>query len=390
MALAVAWTVPVDLAILRESDDPLGFAAAADRLAALMCSPITGRTTSVRQLSIFCWAARTAERGAGRWIHAESFDRASRIFTVSTTAILQEWGSALSLAQRRALILPGRRRAGSVANRYRHVRLRPDDFDRPLLGAEHSQGLWGAYASMARNLGLVEKVGSQSRLTHEGRDWADRFRVTFIPYSKKDWFSSPDITESTKAVDKFTTEFAPRLWPLTDVEREGFFSLLDRAELEAFPRISFLMERAASWSSLPAISRHRRAATLVGVDGTSLAHLAHLASLATQAIGDVEDAYRSRVLDVDSPTPPNLRPFSELISWARGQGLDIGALHPGPISWSSMDRHHASLFRRRGRTAWPDLAKGGMLDIPPSSPRPNYRFSSLRRLAAECLDQPPT
>jgi hypothetical protein len=382
--LEAAWTVPVDLAILRESADPLGFAGAADRLAALMCSPITGRTTSVRHLSMFCWVALTAEQGPGRWLNADDFDRSSRILTVSTTAVLLRHESSLTLAQRRALTLPGRRRAGGVATRYHSDRLREEDFDLPLLGAEHAQGLWGTYASMARNLGLIKKVGGKTRLTPTGQKWANHFGRTFFPHAITGWFSSPDIVENKKAVDKFLAVFTPSLWPLTEFESKGFFQLLDRDELNASQRITFLMGRAAANSPLSAISRNRATATLVGVDGTSLARLAHLAHLATQAIKEVESAYRSRLLNETGHTKPDLGPYGELIDWAKGQGLDIGTLKAGRVTWASLDRHHATMFRRRGRVPWPDLAKEHLLDVPPTAPRPDFRFTSLRRLNAEC------
>jgi hypothetical protein len=382
--LEAAWTVPVDLAILRESADPLGFASAADRLAALMCSPITGRTTSVRHLSMFCWVALTAEQGPGRRLNSDHFDRSSRILTISTTAVLQRRGSSLTLPQRRALTLPGRRRAGGVATRYLSDRLREEDFDLPLLGAEHAQGLWGTYASMARNLGLIEKVGGKTRLTPAGRKWANHFGRNFFPHAKPGWFSSPDIVENKKAVDKFLTVFTPHLWPLSEFESNGFFQLLDRDELNASQRITFLMGRAAANSPLSAISRNRASATLVGVDGTSLAHLAHLAHMATQAIRQVENPFRSRLLFGDRPPDPDLGPYGELIDWAKGQGLDIGTLKAGRVKWASLDRHHARMFRRRGRVSWPDLAKEHRLDIPPTAPRPDFRFTSLRRLSAEC------
>ncbi len=384
MDLEAAWTVPVDLDILRESADPLGFAGAADRLAALMCSPITGRTTSVRHLSMFCWVALTAEQGPGRWLNSDHFDRSSRILTISTTAVLQRRGSSLTLPQRRALTLPGRRRAGGVATRYRSNRLREEDFDLPLLGAEHAQGLWGTYASMARNLGLIEKIGGKARLTPTGRDWADHFGRAFFPHANTGWFSSPDIAENKKAVHKFSIQFTRSLWPLTELESNEFFHLLDRDELSASRRIKFLMGRAAANSPLSAISRNRASASIVGVDGTSLERLAHLAHLATQAIKEVENAYRARLLFGDRPPAPDLGPYGELIDWAKGQGLDIGTLKAGRVTWASLDRHHATMFRRRGRVPWPDLAKEHLLDIPSTASRPNFRFTSLRRLNAEC------
>ena len=333
---------------------------------------------------MFCWVSFTAEQGPGRWLNADDFDRSSRILTVSTTAVLLRHGSSLTLPQRRALTLPGRRRAGEVAKRYRSNRLREEDFDRPLLGAEHAQGLWGTYASLARNLGLIEKVGGKTRLTSAGRRWANHFGRTFFPHAKPGWFSSPDIVENKKAVGKFLTVFTPSLWPVTEFESNEFFHLLDRGELSASRRIKFLMGRAAANSPPSAITRNRASASIVGVDGTSLERLAHLAHLATHAIKEVENAYRSRLLFGDRPPAPDLGPYGELIAWAEGQGLDIGTLKSGRVSWASLDRHHETLFRRRGRISWPDLAKEHLLDIPPTATRPDFRFTSLRRLNAEC------
>ncbi len=144
------------MALVRESDDPLGFRSAANRIAALMCSPITGRTTSVRHLSSFCWAARAASGARGQRIDRDLFDRAARVLTIAATGVLSEPGLALSPTQIRSLTLPGRRRATYVAQRVKSEQSRMDDFERPLLGSEHAQGLWGSYASLAGILGLVD------------------------------------------------------------------------------------------------------------------------------------------------------------------------------------------------------------------------------------------
>ncbi|MGH9002876.1 MAG: hypothetical protein ACRDYV_07085, partial [Acidimicrobiia bacterium] len=65
MPWAGVLTEPFELGALRAADDPLGLRAATGRLAGYLFSPITSRTTSVRQLGVFalCAAASRAQNG---------------------------------------------------------------------------------------------------------------------------------------------------------------------------------------------------------------------------------------------------------------------------------------------------------------------------------------
>jgi len=58
--LSATWTEPVDFDAWRVLDDPLGLRATSNALAASMFSPITSRTTSVRQLGLLLVAAEWA------------------------------------------------------------------------------------------------------------------------------------------------------------------------------------------------------------------------------------------------------------------------------------------------------------------------------------------
>ena len=387
LGLTPTWTEPVDLAVLRESADPLGFRAAAERIAALMCSPVTGRTTSVRHLSMFCFAAWASTSSTTRRINRDAFDRAARIVTIATTGLLVHEGHALTTPQRRSLILPGRRRATQVSARLKARRARIDDFDLPILGSERNQGLWGGYASLANALGLLDASVTPSRLSPEGLRWAHRFRQMAGPASRPNWYVDSEQYWNEKAWLKLTESFQADRWPVTTGEVEDFRRLLDRSDLVARLRLDFLITRATMnvgpAASLAVISRNKTGRNLIGIDGTPLSGLAHFAVLAADLIAAVELPFRRRFSDGQAFPRPDLRPYEKLFIWARSQGLDMGGLEPELTSWDVLDRHHAALFHRRGRPAWPALFKQGLLELPGEPQSPDFRFGALRRIGQE-------
>ena len=380
--LSPAWTEPVDLGILRESDDPLGFRSAANRIAALMCSPITSRTTSVRHLSFFCWAAHCASPKSGGPIDRDQFDRAARVITIAATGALVSLH--LEPAQKLALTLPGRRKAGSIAERILNMKGRDGDFDLPLLGSAHAQGLWGTYGALARNLGLLESRGSAMALSEEGRDWATRLPSAAFPYMKPAQFLSEDLAENERVIFKLVECFDLDDWPSTIHERNGFLNLLDREQLKVRPRLKFLMTRAADRATLSSISRDPEAQNLLGVDGEMITKLAERATELNRLIKLVELPFRTIYSEKANPPAPDLLRFKGLLEWADHQGLEMGALFGAPSTWHAVKRHHTTIFHRRGRPSWGDLSAQGLLHLPDRPRLPDYRFNALRSLGHEC------
>ena len=384
LALMPAWTEPVDLGILRESDDPLGFRSAANSIAGLLCSPITSRTTSVRHLSLFCWVANCASTQTGARINSEIFDRVARLMTIAASGALIDSSLALELEQRLSLAMPGRRKATLVAHRLANGTARGDDFDLPLLGSERAQGLWGSYSALARNLGLLEPRGVGMALSDEGLKLAMRFRKTVFPYKKKEHFLTEDPVEKGRICNELIAKFDSESWPLTPDERTHFLKLLDGERLGARPRLGFLMARAAHKASLASIRSDPEAMHLLGVDGESVARLVGRAIELNRLIRMVEMPFRTIYAEDAHPPEPDLHRFKELLEWADRHGLEMGALLGAPSTWHAINRHHTSIFHRRGRPSWRDLAAQGILHLPARPRLPDYRFSALRSLGREC------
>ena len=340
----------------------------------------------MRHLSSFCWAARAASGARGQRIDRDLFDRAARVLTIAATGVLSEPGLALSPTQIRSLTLPGRRRATYVAQRVKSEQSRMDDFERPLLGSEHAQGLWGSYASLAGILGLVDSSKRYPVLTPEGWRWAQRLKVTAFPSSMPAWFTTEHISDNIKALTRLQEQFDPHLWPTSGEEQRGFVTLLEQQGPATRHRLIFLMQEAARRRSLSSISRGREAKKLFGVDGTSLAELAGLGALLRVLVREVELPYRDRVSGGSTPPAPDLTPFKQLLDWAGHQGLDMGALRPTRTTWGALDRFHRTLFHRRGRAAWADLSRQGLLELPAKPRLPDFRFGALRCLADEFDD----
>lgn len=379
LSLEPVWTEPFELGVADETDDPLGFRAAANRLASYMVSPITGRTVSLRQLSLFCFCAASASRWSDRAIDMDIFDRAVRSTVIASTAVLQQYQGELAQPTVRALTLAGRRRASTAAQRLRSETATADDFERPLLAAERSQGLWGTYAALARSLGFLSERNGQPVLTSDGRAVAGEVRFTY-PWIRWDWFADP--VDAIRAAKKFVDEFEPMNWPVLDAEVKLFRQSLDRPELRSRDRVEFLLEFARHHLGPRAMLRYPEAAVLVGTDGTSLRELAVLAHQARYAVEVIEQDFRDRVrLDAEVEVP-DLACCARLIEWAGKQGLAAGALS-GVSTWSQVDRYHRKVMHRRGRPAWTDLSALERQLITAEATAPDFRLAALRRIGAE-------
>jgi hypothetical protein len=306
------------------------------------------------------------------------------VITIATTGALVHYGLHLEPEQKLSLTLPGRRKATSVARRIAERRSRDDDFDLPLLGSEHAQGLWGTYGALARNLGLIGSSGSGMALTSTGQEWAMHLRSTAFPYMQPTQFVSEFLAENEKVCFKLVDSFNSDVWPSTLYERTGFLTLLNGIYLQSRPRLEYLMNRAAEKATLFSVSRDPTAQKLLSVDGSTIANLAGRAADLNRLVRDVELPFRARYSEGDQPPMPDLLRFKGLLEWADRQGLEMGALREAPSTWHAIERHHASVFHRRGRPSWKDLEVQGLLHLPGRPRLPDYRFNALRSLAGEC------
>ncbi len=381
--LVAKWADPVELDAWRVLDDPLGIRAAANALAASMFSPVTARTTSIRQLGITMLCAHWVASGHGT-IDRGQLAGAIRTVTVSLSSPDLEVARAAHLSPLSGL--PGRTRAANLARA--SERGSEVDLTAPLLKNELSAGLWGRYATMARQLGFLERRGASDVITKDGRSLADATRRVVFPH--KATFTGVNLKTlrelTAKAVESSSDTSR---WPVTDDERRMFLAGVRRAG--AGPRISHSVELAHTTPGqlLPAIAADPDLAGIRGTSGDPVSILAELAMLADELVEVVEDPFRARLRGDRAATPSvaGARRFDALLVWAKRRDLELGRLGAGDLcSWAALERHHERVFRRRGRHPWTSLPdERRPLEVPARATPLDLRLGAVVSLAQEVL-----
>jgi hypothetical protein len=285
-------TEPYELGSVRAAADPLGVRAAASRLAGYMFSPVTSRTTSVRQLGLFltCVGAATPGRGP---VDRDRFVNAVRLLTIAATRALLEldpyersWAPSL-------LGLPGRQEAQRIAKRIARTGGTQEDIAGRLLAEELSQGLWGRYGTLSERLELM--IGG--RLTPLGQKLAKATRRAVMPgispATLQTFAIEPTVAGEARIHDAVARSLADRrsywpltVWPVATSETGLFRQALDGRHHGR--TVGAIIDRAAyrTKPQLIATLRQPPLSEETGTNGEQLGELSGLARLTTVAVRD--------------------------------------------------------------------------------------------------------
>ncbi len=377
-ALTAQWAEPVELESWRVLDDPLGIRAAGNALAAEMFTPITSRTSSVRQLGLVLCCARWAQSGN----RGHRFDVADLLQRVRAVTVALSSPSLVDLRVRRygaIRTLPGRTRARRIAADIEAGR--GADLRSALLRDEASGGLWGRYGTMARRLGFVRRSGSRHELTAEGVSLAKATNAAVFPRATT-WKGLNDVSVTALRVAA-SRSIHSGSWPLSSAERRLFVEGLTRTG--AWPRLKPVFELSRTRQELLlGMQRDERLATCRSPGGDRVSQLAALARMAEALSAEVEDPFRARLRGVDESLAVNLDPYRPLIAWAGRRQLELGRLEGSDGSMPALERHHERVFRRRGRQPWTTLPEERRpLEIPERGAPLELRIGAVVSMARE-------
>ncbi len=163
------WSRPSDEPQLRDGADPLGFRAAANRMARRIAPGLTQATGSIRSFGLVLVGVDLAEGTADP---DETFQRFERLWVFASEAVRS--------AGDRVDRFPGSRRALRMLNESTGTL----DLRRPLLDSQLSTGLWGAYRRAAVHFDLLERTGGGTTRPSAHRVTAAGHRVRVATWAE--------------------------------------------------------------------------------------------------------------------------------------------------------------------------------------------------------------
>ena len=375
------WSDYASLERTRDGGDPLGFRAAAGRVARTLSPALSQASSMTRGFGLLCLALSLTNQ------YLDADELVVRFERFHVLAQVNEFGNGATW--------PGKLRAIRLIDEAASTdRVRLDE---PILDNQLSSGLWGAYRRPARLFGLTRPVGnrvdgrpSSTMLTQLGRDLASATRQQlFGPHPKKIgswlWYDSLPVDDLGVFL---TLDNAPTSHEL-GVLREGMRAF-DRAHRFPYASLCDCFWRPSKGSvwGLNALDVDRLNAEQAVVVPTGKA----IRSL----IKSVEGPYRKWMATGDSGiaiSPPSTQ--SDLWQQLReAHEQDLVDLHDrlskaeqkGLSLFEAADAHQKWLARARAAIPWDHALPDKYWA---TAPPPDFGLSAPRGLFAEGLDASP-
>lgn len=334
------WSDPAVLEGSRESGDPLGLRAWANRIAQRLVPGLRNGTDRVQGFGLVCAALVLSERSAFSDLGPdETFLRLERAWVLAQAAARQS-GEEVP-------VWPGDRRA------QRFLTDRAVDLGEPLLSRQLQMGTWGMYRRAAGALGLIQPAGlglvrapREAELTESGRvlgrEWID-FNVPADARAALSQRMKAASVPTDKVIDLFFPDlppYAPVADPLTaalKLPTSGY------SELRALRAVW----AAAGDLDIRSLKRHE---DLLTADQAQLLPQA----AAVQALcRRVELPFRRYLRRGSAAAPPGprlhtLRAWSAVPREENDVRLLEAALRRAPRSWLGVRRRAIELAHARG------------------------------------------
>jgi len=353
MPAALTWSEVSDLATGdRDTADPLGLRAIANRIADDLVPVVTQRVNSVRGFSLLCMGILGDRHVTDR---RDSFLRAERLYVAAWTLLSQRRQDALW------------RPAGTTAAR-RNISDPTFFITRPILNQQLSGGVWGGYSRAAREIGFITggRGFSTTQLTSSGRELGEEFRSQLLSHMRTPIGRPRVNTISTDQV----REVSRRIRPPSRRERDAVSQALsnvdrDRKLSKLYAQRDHVLRDDLDQSGL---TQEQSDAWVASRDINTL-------------ISHIEAGYRSWVTgttEVGRPRPINRAAASRCKPWDADNTiarLDAAIRSGG--GWPEIHRWHQQIMTERGSDSWE-------VDVPdPARTRwglPKYRLDALRGL----------
>lgn len=365
----LGWSELADLSLgERDTADPLGFRAVANRVAADLVPVVTQSIGSVRGFSLLCLGLYP--RTSHPVDKNEKFLRVERLYMAAS---VQPVAESKGVPQFNGV------RVGREL-----IRSNKCFLDRPILSRQMSSGIWGSYSRAARELGLI-KQGSRPKGTHitnTGIELAEVLRGFSIegqtqPLGKpkqglkhgvQTWITAGQLEK-----------IARRLKPVTSRELElvsTAFSSLERSE------------------HLYRLMKQKRRLATFDLDATKLTEQQesawHAALALHKLMKRVEEPYRKWVVGESnkfSSSKPAKQLWKQCYAWDTDHSLRrLQERFSSKNTADSLHEWHQQLMAERGSSSWqqgvPDEGRADF-DLP------DFRLGALHQLFEEGLEIKP-
>lgn len=361
----LGWSTVADISLgERDTADPLGFRAVANRVAADLVPVVTQTISSVRGFSLLCLGLNPRTQPP-----TEPDERFLRVERLYMAAVVQP-GVALGVPE-----LSGTRAARGL------VRGDKCSLNRPILSNQMSSGVWGSYSRAAREIGLITG-GSRPRNTHLtkiGKELADALREVSIKGEQQPLGRA--ITRSSNKTRQWIdvkqlARITKRLKPVTKRELQivsAGFSSLDHSD------------------RLHRLQKQKGHLEIPKLDPTKLTHEQQSAWAAADALLELierlEGPYRKWVVGEtpDSSIPkPTKALWDACAAWDTDNSLRrLRSQFSSNNTASGLHEWHLQLMTERGSTPWEvgihDEERGKYTP-------PDFRLGALHGLFEEGLE----
>lgn len=353
MALRTAWTKPIDGhgTSTRDSGDPLGFRACANRLARQLVPGLTQTTSLSRGFSVLCLGLKIARSQK----HATDDETRVRDGFLRFERL---WVAAHCHRDGTESVFPGKRTAQLLLD---DAELGIHDgypLDRPILTSQLSSGVWGAYRRSAAMFGLLQGADAarvqlaNTKLTPRGKKLASAFDAAAFPGTyPSTWLNYPAV--EIGALDDIKASASPPGGKSSKEVRlltEGIEEF-DAFHERALGRLRTEFDHLGGSLALTKI----RLTQLAPAQRSALRLAVHL----VEAIEEVEYPFRAWVAD-ETESPAFTNSVRSLKLWSLLPPNEADLLRLGnALAAANKDqlpqvvlRHHRQLADARGAPRW--------------------------------------